>query len=135
MDSEWQDAYVNVYKASSLQIPWYVILGNHDYHLNPEAQIDYYTKKRDNRWIMPKHCYTESWKLSDSSSDTLEIIFIDTAILAPSRVSQTAAGGSHEVTPRQMDDRFNELEEMLRKSVARWLIVAGHYTGNSLRTL
>jgi tartrate-resistant acid phosphatase type 5 len=30
-DSHWQQSFETVYEAASLQVPWYVTLGNHDY--------------------------------------------------------------------------------------------------------
>ena len=40
-DPHWRKSFEEVYQAPSLQVPWYAILGNHDYHGNCEAQIAY----------------------------------------------------------------------------------------------
>jgi len=40
-DPQWQSSFEKVYTASSLQVPWHVVLGNHDYHHDPDAQIAY----------------------------------------------------------------------------------------------
>jgi hypothetical protein len=100
----------NVYNQSALQIPWCVILGNHDYHRNPQAQIDYGNHHVDGRWNMPDHEYIKVFTFnssSDSNSNsnndssstdenvcgpskpcTLQIVFIDTPILAPNETIQ-----------------------------------------------
>lgn len=128
IDPLWYEAYTSVYDAASLQIPWYTVLGNHDYHLNPEAQIDYYKNRRDDRWVMPSHLYSQAWQIP-GSSEYLEIVFVDTDILYPGGTPQTASGGIHEVSDQTVDAAYQELENLLSNSVARWLIVAGHYTG------
>ena len=42
-DKQWNDSFHNIYHHDSLtRIPFYAILGNHDYHQQPQAEIDYY---------------------------------------------------------------------------------------------
>lgn len=62
-DALWESTYRSVYTHPALQIPWYAVLGNHDYHQNPEAQIQYTQERRDNRWIMPSHLYHQVYSL------------------------------------------------------------------------
>ena len=50
-DPHWQQSFEHVYAAKSLQVPWYVVLGNHDYRGNVDAQLDY--GKTHPRWNMP----------------------------------------------------------------------------------
>ena len=71
-DPLWTLAYTDVYTSSSLQIPWHSVLGNHDYYGNPQAEIDYYVNKRDNRWNMPSHVYTKIWSIDTST--TIQIV-------------------------------------------------------------
>ena len=50
-DPHWKISFEDVYTASSLQIPWFVTLGNHDYGGNVQAQIDY--SALSSRWNLP----------------------------------------------------------------------------------
>lgn len=125
-DPLWNAAYTDVYTSSSLFIPWYPVLGNHDYHQNPHAQVQYYLNHRDIRWTMPDHCYSKIWTLPDGGA--LEIVFVDTTILSPTRTPETAAGGIHAVPKSLTDAHYHTLEDTLRRSTSTWLIVAGHYT-------
>ena len=50
-DPQWQTSFENVYTAPSLHVPWRVILGNHDYHGNCDAQMAY--SNISPRWTMP----------------------------------------------------------------------------------
>ena len=48
-DSEWKDKFENIYTATSLMnIPWYVVSGNHEYHGSVQAILDY--SKLSKRW-------------------------------------------------------------------------------------
>ncbi|MEO7992031.1 MAG: metallophosphoesterase, partial [Chryseolinea sp.] len=56
-DYQWVSSFENVFRSHSLQIPWYVTLGNHDYQGNVQAQIDY--GKKNQRWKMPDRYFTK----------------------------------------------------------------------------
>ena len=74
-DNLWNTVYKNnpIY---SLNIPWYVTLGNHDYYGNYSAQIDF--TNYDNKWKIPKNYYTIILK-----KQKVKLIIIDTQILDP----------------------------------------------------
>jgi len=55
-DPSWQSSFENVYRAPSLQVPWYATLGNHDYRGDSQAQIAY--SKRKGRWTMPARWFS-----------------------------------------------------------------------------
>ena len=48
--------YEKVYHQKSLQIPWYVVAGNHDHLGNVTAQLHYHGS--DDRWNFPSLFYT-----------------------------------------------------------------------------
>ncbi|WP_230770022.1 metallophosphoesterase [Sphingomonas sp. Leaf4] len=54
-DPLWQSVFEGVYTHPALQVPWYALLGNHDYRGNPQAQIDYAATSK--RWRMPARYY------------------------------------------------------------------------------
>ena len=43
-NSQWKTSYENVYSGKGLQKNWCVVLGNHDYSGNSNAQITYSQK-------------------------------------------------------------------------------------------
>ena len=67
--------FENVYNHSSLMVPWYQTLGNHDYGMNVDAQLEY--KSIYNRWIMPSRYYTKRIQLDKNNYATF--IFLDTS--------------------------------------------------------
>jgi acid phosphatase len=49
-DPKWKTSFEDVYTAPSLQVPWYVALGNHDYRGEAQAQLDYARTRPAGRW-------------------------------------------------------------------------------------
>jgi len=140
-DPQWQTTYRQIYTAKSLDIPWYAILGNHDEHLGRgQGQIDYFLNKRDNRWNMPARWYTKTFQ---GDGFTVEIVFIDTVILALEtstqliaekvvlgEAKQTLLADWHtrtESLSSLADDQWAWIQQTLAASKADWLLVAGHY--------
>ena len=55
-DPKWRTSFEDVYVAPSLQTPWYAALGNHDYHVTPQVEVDY--TRVSKRWRMPSRYYS-----------------------------------------------------------------------------
>ncbi|CAI7765257.1 unnamed protein product, partial [Closterium sp. NIES-54] len=53
-DPTFASSFSEIYQAPSLQTQWYAVLGNHDYHRNPDAQTDPALRQRDPRWRCEK---------------------------------------------------------------------------------
>ena len=107
-----------MYVNTSLDIPWYAILGNHDHHLGRgQGQIDYYKNHRDARWYMPAYWYDQVWHLEDSDT-TVHMVFIDTVILS---------GDDNVTYPVQRKEQYAWINATLAASTADWLVVVGHY--------
>ncbi|MBX2922884.1 MAG: metallophosphoesterase [Chitinophagaceae bacterium] len=73
-DPLWNLAFENVFWQYPLWRDWYVVLGNHDYGSNPQAQIDY--SKISRRWNMPDYYY--SFKSKITKGVNALFIFLDT---------------------------------------------------------
>src|SRR5476651_861268 len=79
-DPQWQTSFEKVYSAPSLQVPWRVILGNHDYHANCDAQIAY--AKTSPRWKMPARFYVQSEKID--AATMVDFFYLDTTPMVKS---------------------------------------------------
>ena len=133
-DPAWKTSFEDIYTASSLQVPWHVALGNHDYRGCPQAQLDY--SETSSRWRLPARWYRFTEQTPDQVQ--LEIFVLDTS----PRIRSYYADGARVV--KVGDQRANVpvqlgwLEEGLRSSKADWKIVVGHhpvYMGRAVQSL
>ncbi len=108
-DKQFQSKFEGMYNSPSLQVPFYVVLGNHDYRGNAEAQVEYTGLSK--RWKMPARYYTFTQTIDDSTE--VQFFALDT--------NPIAAGDS------QAAEQIAWLKSELDKSRARWKIVFGHH--------
>lgn len=115
-DPLWQVLFEQVYNALSLNCPWYVVLGNHDYGGNPDAELAYSHKSL--RWRMPSRYYSTHEVFGDGT--TADFFFLDTQPLAQENWWNDLVGHAAQA-------QLAWLEDELRKSRARWKFVVGHH--------
>jgi len=119
-DYQWLSSFEQVYRSHSLQIPWFITLGNHDYQGNVQAQIDY--SKKNQRWKMPDRYYT-------NARDGIRYIFLDTTPLVKSYYHD---GNHEEVIKQDTTKQLQWLDSVLLHSPEKTKIVAGHHPLYSL---
>jgi len=120
-DPHWQTSFENVYAASPLQVPWYCILGNHDYHGRPQAQLDY--AERHPRWRMPARYYTVAEDLAEGQA--VRFYFIDTSPLITEYRDQPKM--ATEIRGQDSEAQLRWLDQTLEHSDEAWKIVVGHH--------
>ena len=130
LDHRWTDSYENIYTAHSLQMDWYVVLGNHDYKGNPQAEVEY--TKIDRRWRMPSRYYAKKMVLNGDPAQQALFVFIDTSPL----LSEYYSSEDHADNVRSQDSaaQLRWLDSVLSdpSPSIKWKIVSGHhplYTG------
>ncbi len=124
-DYHWISSFESIYTAQSLHVKWYVVLGNHDYASNPDAQVAY--TKISSRWTMPARYYTKSFTVG---KDSLLMVFLDTDAIEKELRGQ--AHDSVKYVAGAVEKQRQWLESLLASSNAKWKIVVGHhplYTG------
>lgn len=119
-DPQWQSSFEKVYAAPSLQIPWHVTLGNHDYHGNCDAQIDY--GKTSSRWNMPARYYRRTETID--AKNTVEFFYLDTT---PMKSGDDLAIPLFHLHTQDTGKQLAWLEAALASSTAPWKIVIGHH--------
>jgi hypothetical protein len=86
----WWTHWKNVYNYPSLSnVPWYTVLGNHDYGYGAAGvQAQIVQSKTDSdlaeTWRTPATNYTLKYVLNENSGAYLAIVCLDTTTLAPS---------------------------------------------------
>jgi len=73
-DEQWKVDFEDVFTHPSLSIPWYGVLGNHDYAYDVESQFNYKSPNND-RWQLPSYYYTKRFHLEGAHYATF--VFID----------------------------------------------------------
>ena len=120
-DYQWKGTFEDIYTASSLQVPWYVTLGNHDYHGNVQAQIDY--SEMSSRWKMPSRYYSFIYRINDSTNVLFVVIDTSPIVIADGEYKQY----TDNVLKFNNSIQLNWLDSVLSNSNARWKFVIGHH--------
>lgn len=140
-DPLWKSVYQSLFTAPATYVPWYPVLGNHDYYgaHNPQPQIDYYYEHKDSRWTFPDYQYTRKWNIPGSQM-TMEVIFINTVTLCPeSKASDIGwPANPNDAFPNPNKANY-DLDRLIWQPTLQWiknalaaskadlLLVAGHY--------
>ena len=128
-DPQWLNTFEEVYQAASLQTPWLAVLGNHDYTLNPDAQVAYTYENK--RWYMPGRYYDTSIAIG---KDSLLLVFLDTEPIE--RQLRGLAADTSKYKDTYVNEQLTWLENTLSSSKSKWKLVAAHHplhTGGSRR--
>lgn len=126
-DPLWNKSFEDVYAGHMLQVPWHVVLGNHDIRGNAQAQIDYTQVSR--RWTMPQRYFSWEWHNDDDDSRTL-FVFLDTNPFEHDYYHELKY--QNQVAVLDSAAQLAWLDSTLAASHADWKIVVGHhpmYTG------
>jgi acid phosphatase len=116
-DTQWQTSFEDVYSQAALHRPWHVILGNHDYRGDVEAQLAY--SKLSHRWQMPARYYARPIAAPGGGA---EIFYLDT-----SPFIRKYRGTVTNTTGQDPHAQLAWLDRALGASKARWKIVIGHH--------
>ena len=123
LDPQWNTSFEDVYSAASLQTPWYVALGNHDYRGQPAAQVAY--SRSNARWRMPSRYYAISG--AEVGAPELDIFVTDTTPLLGEQHEAVARLARGRVRMPEAGRQIAWLRAALERSRADWKIVIGHH--------
>ena len=136
-DDRFQNTWENIYikDKPSLQKPWYVLAGNHDWKGNVSAQIAF--SKMNEYWNFPDYSYDfiKEWTDSNGQTHSVQIIMIDTVVLSGSTNVFDHEDPLYFSQPKlwtkeaelKSDTSFEWIEKTMSESTADYLLVAGHY--------
>ncbi|CAE7606891.1 Acp5, partial [Symbiodinium natans] len=113
----WRDVYMGY---DSLNRPWHVITGNHDWMTDGTVERDF-TSSSENpggHWQMPDFWFKKTYA---ADGLTVDAFYIDTQVWKGSYLADQTIG--RQARQRQIDWLFSQLE----KSTADWKIVLGHH--------
>jgi tartrate-resistant acid phosphatase type 5 len=117
-DPYWQLSFEKIYTAAALQSPWKIILGNHDYCGNVQAQLDY--SHVSHRWQLPARYYSETITLPDGGK--ADFFYLDTSPFITEYI-----GTRVDIAGQDSAAQIAWLDQALGSSTALWKIVIGHH--------
>ncbi|KAL1005810.1 hypothetical protein UPYG_G00064250 [Umbra pygmaea] len=120
----FQETFERVYTADSLNIPWYVLAGNHDHAGSVRAQIDY--SRKSARWRFPHFYYELNFRIPNTKR-TLAIIMLDTVMLCGNSNDFTDEVPRGPLNAMEANQQLTWLQKRIARSKADFLLVAGHY--------
>lgn len=118
-DPYWISSFENIYKGFGLFVPWYAVLGNHDYRGNYQAEIDYTDISQ--RWNMPAQYYVQ-----EKSEDDIRVkfVFIDTS---PFEDGYYEEEKYKSVWKQDSTKQLIWMDSVLADNSADWKIVVAHH--------
>lgn len=117
-DPQWRNTFEDVYSATSLQCPWYPVLGNHDHKGNAMAEIAYSVMSP--RWAMAAPFYVH--EVRDASGVSADFFFLDTE-----EIFEAHHGITQYLYREEAAEQISWLDQTLSASKAPWKFVVGHH--------
>lgn len=119
-DPLWSTNYEWIYSHPELMIPWYPILGNHEYRGNTQSVLDYSTVSR--RWEMPARYYSRTFEKDDCS---IRFVMVDTTPLMDKYRKDTTTYPDAHLQP--VDRQLAWVDSVLTVAKEDWVVVIGHH--------
>ena len=120
-DSQWKTSFEEVYSGKGLQKDWYVVLGNHDYSGNPNAQIAY--SQKSNRWKMPARYFTLVKNIDQTTA--VRFVFIDTNPFVKQYLQNPSTYS--DILQQDSQKQLKWIDSVLANSPEKYKIVVGHH--------
>jgi len=140
-DPLFDRSYRQVYNQPELQVPWYAVLGNHDYgdgleyceaddtkedcERSPVHQLGTELVQRDWRWFCQRQ-----YKLSFDSAG-VDMFFIDTSPMILEYRDLDWAEYKGGLSVQSWESQLKEIEAQLKSSTATWKVMVGHHPPRS----
>lgn len=119
-DPLWMTNYELIYSHPELMLPWYPILGNHEYRGNTQAVLDY--AKVSARWDMDARYYT---KVLENDGITVRLVMIDTSPLIEKYREDTEK--YPDACQQDYRKQLSWMDSVLTAAKEDWVLVVGHH--------
>jgi len=126
-DAQFKTKFEDIYAVDGLEdLKWYMLLGNHDYRGNVQAQIDY--TQKSNRWILPSHFYSLV-KNSTRNGFNVSMVMLDTSPFVSFWTDPLMKTEYLNAQYERKQDQLNMMEKALLENQNNnsWTLVFGHH--------
>jgi acid phosphatase len=122
-DPVFRTGFEEVYAAPGLQVPFWAVLGNHEYFGSPQGQLDYAARKLGTgRWVLPARYWSKVVTLGDGSK--AKFVFLDTSVFI--RKYREKEGFS-DIAKQDPAAQLAWLDKELAGPGIAWRIAVGHH--------
>ena len=119
-DPLWTSNFENIYSHPELMLPWYPVLGNHEYRGSTQAVLDYANISR--RWEMPARYYSKTF---NDKGISIRFILLDTSPLLSKYRKDTEK--YPDACKQNVQEQLDWLENELKNAEENWIVVMGHH--------
>lgn len=109
-----------IYSHPDLMLPWFPLLGNHEYRGNTQAVIDYSDVSR--RWMMPARYYT---KVVEDNGVSIRLVLIDTTPLIDKYQNDSIT--YPDAHKQDAGEQLRWIDKTLAGAAEDWVVVIGHH--------
>ena len=122
----FESAFERVYDAPSLQVPFWVLLGNHDYYVSAQGELDYAAQRRGSgRWTMPARYWSRTVEVAPGAK--AKFVLLDTSPFVAKYLKGEGRHAMPEVRQQDTAAQLAWLEKELAEPGIAWRIVCGHH--------
>lgn len=119
-------AFEKVYTAPSLQVPFWIVLGNHDYHISAKGELDYAAQRKGTgRWTIDARYWSRTVEVARGVK--AKFIFLDTSPFVTKYNKGEEGTQMSEIRTQSTADQLAWLDKELAEPGVAWRIVCGHH--------
>jgi acid phosphatase len=119
-------AFEKVYTAPSLQVPFWVVLGNHDYHISAKGELDYAAQRKGTgRWTIDARYWSRTVEVAPGTK--AKFIFLDTSPFVAEYSKGEEGTRMSEIRTQSTANQLAWLDKELAEPGIAWRIVCGHH--------
>lgn len=131
-DRQFVTSFQSIYRADEFPMPWYIVLGNHDYRGSTDAQL--HLHQHDPRWNLPSLFHVKRFQFSDRNQlHSVCFLFIDTSPFISRYYTSSIPQLVQNVRAANVTEQLLWIQSKLSgfQETCAWRFVVGHHPAYS----